>query len=162
MAKKSRADDLEMSRRLLVIQQWIIDGHSTTVIKQQVIAQGWCESERHAFRMIKSARLLWLKEEEMSIDDEKKIQIRRLMGRINGMNAQEKKTPKGLNTILQYEKEISRLKGHYVVMPKPYLPADEDYLPPAVIVSNDKDDVDYEKLSDDVLMAIAAARKIND
>lgn len=154
-----KTDKIEYEKRITAVQAWIIDAVPPSVIAQQIKMKGWSQSDRHAYRIIKAARLRWIAFEEDSRDEKRKLKVQQLQNRIRGMSIEFKNTPKGMNTILAYEREISKLEGLYYIPLKTseYIPHDPSPVDTSQFINDS--DIDYSLLSDEVLDAIISAKK---
>lgn len=106
-----KADKTEYEKRIAAVQNWIVDGESTSGIVANITGSGWCTSERHARRIIAAATKRWAANEATDMREKRKIAAERLRKIIKTMPEDVKNTPAGLKTILDYEKEINKLDG---------------------------------------------------
>ena len=160
-----KTDKIEYEKRVAAVQGWIIDGVNPSIIAQQIKLKGWSQSDRHAYRIIKAARLKWIEFEDESREEKRKLKIQQLQNRIRGMSHEFKNTPRGLYTILAYEKEISKLEGLYFPAPSKQAAKsndDDDFILPPLPGPEEQGDIDYDKLPDEVLQIIISARVKHD
>ena len=108
-----KQDKTEVQKRLFTIQDWIMEGMSSSAIIQQILAMQWAVSDRHAYRLLKHGRDQWRHFEEQDRDEKRKIKVQELKKRIRDMDSGYIGTPAGMLTILAYEKEIIKLEGLY-------------------------------------------------
>jgi hypothetical protein len=108
---KKRADKTEYHKRLFSIQGWIIEGVQSFLIVRQILNNDWCQSERHAKRMLADARRLWIDVEEGDIDQKRKIKVAELQQMKRNLKPEYKSTPGGLRALIAVDKEIILLEG---------------------------------------------------
>lgn len=106
-----KTDKIEYAKRIHQIQGWIVDGVQSALIVKQVVANGWCQSDRQAQRMLQTARDEWTKMPEAEMDQRRKIKIAELQQLKRSMKEQYKGTPSGIFAQLAVEKEIVELEG---------------------------------------------------
>ncbi|MFA6058957.1 MAG: hypothetical protein WC756_12215 [Taibaiella sp.] len=150
-----KTDKVEYERRLLTVQGWLIEGSQYALILKNIVDQGWCK-DREAKRMIAKARNKWIDYEDENQEKKKRFKIQELKHLKRSLAAQYKGTPEGIKAILAVEKEIIKLEGLSAV--KKIEVAGDDDKPP-IQIKHTKSNVDYTKLSKEVLLAIVAARK---
>lgn len=150
---KPKADAVEYERRLMSIQLWIVERHSYTIIIKQIMDKGWSKSERHAKRMIATARDRWIDQEEEDIKKKKHIKVKQLEHTIRSLKEEYKGTPEGISAIVKVEKEIIKLEG--LATPIKIEHTGNDGAP---IQVENLSNIDYTKLSSEVLRQIANAR----
>ena len=110
MAKK-RADKNEYTKRIFTIQGWIVEGVQSALIVRQVLNNGWCESQRHAERMLKAARDAWTEIPEAEIAQKRRLKITQLEQYKRNLKEEFKSTPAGIRALVAIEKEIIMLDG---------------------------------------------------
>ncbi len=108
---KVRADKLEYEKRLLNVQGWIIEGVTSTQIVQQIIANAWCTSKRHAERMLAAARDIWIEYEQEDLMKRRKLKLQQLQHLKRTLKDQYKGTPDGIRAQIAVEREIIKLDG---------------------------------------------------
>lgn len=150
MAKSTK---IEYEKRIFTIQGWIIDGVQPALIIKQIQTQGWAK-ERQAKRLLQSAWSRWTDIPEADLESKRKLKIAELQQLKRSLKEQYKGTPTGVLAQLAVDKMIIRLEG-YAPAQKHILQGDEDK---PVVIEN-KSDVDYSRLSDEILLAIVAASK---
>ncbi len=111
MAKKVRADKLEYTKRIFTIQGWIIEGIQPTLIIRQILTSNWCQSQRHAERMLKAARDAWTEIPEAEISQKRKVKISQLEQYKRSLKEEFKGTPAGIRALMFVDKEIILLEG---------------------------------------------------
>ena len=109
--KKGRVSKIEYDKRIFAIQGWIIDGVQSSLIVRQILNQQWCESQRHAERMLKDARDLWTEIPEAEISQKRKLKVAELQQMKRGLKDEFKGTPAGIRAMVAIEKEIILLEG---------------------------------------------------
>lgn len=150
---KNRPDKVEFEKRLMAIQSWMIEGAPSTLIVQNIMLKEWAKSERHAFILLQKGRERWIKFEDASREDKRKMRIQELKNQIRGMNNIYKGTPAGMRAILMIQKEISKLEG--LTGPIKIEHTGHNGEP---IKYENVSNVDITKLSTDVLKQIVNAR----
>lgn len=151
--RKPKADAVEYERRLMSIQSWIVERYAYFVIIKQIMDKGWSQSERHAKRMIAAARDRWVEHEEEDIKKKRQIKVKQLEHTIRSLKEEYKGTPEGISAIVKVEKEIIKLEA--LATPIKIEHTGNDGAPIQVEnISN----IDYTKLSSEVLRQIANAR----
>ena len=78
---------------------------------RQILSSNWCQSQRHAERMLKSARDLWTKIPEAEISQRRKLKIAELQQYKRSLQDRYKTTPSGVFAMLAVDKEIIKLEG---------------------------------------------------
>ena len=148
-------DRIEYDKRIRIVQEWIIeDWHTGDIILQ--IVQKWKLSERQAKRYIAKARAKWADSEDEKIDRLRKLKIESLKKLKRSLKDVHKGTPHGIRAVLMVEKEIIKLEN---LAPAQKVEVTGKNGQPIKSETTHKEDIDYSKLSEDVLLAIAAARK---
>src|SRR6187402_1941309 len=89
------------------------DGISSAAIIQQIMAKEWAKSERYAYVLLQQAREQWMRFEESSRDDKRRMKVQELKKHLRDMDDAHRGSPAGMRTILAYEKEIIKLEGLY-------------------------------------------------
>lgn len=111
MPKPPRSTKIEFEKRLLIIQGWIIDSASTSLMIQQIIKNEWSQSERHAERMIAAARKKWVQHESDDIAERRALKVLELQQLKRSLKDPYKGTPAGIRAIVAIDKEIIKLQG---------------------------------------------------
>lgn len=111
MAKKVKTDKTEYTRRIFIIQGWIIEGVQSSLIIRQIINHKWCTSTRQAERYLKDARDMWTAIPEMEIKQKRQIKIGELQQIKRNLAEPFKSTPGGIRALIAVEKEIILLEG---------------------------------------------------
>lgn len=108
---KQRADKTEYLKRIFTIQGWIIEGVQSALIVRQILTSEWCQSQRHAERMLRDARNLWTEIPEAEIDQKRKLKIAELQQYKRSLKDIYKGTPAGIRALVTVDKEIIMLEG---------------------------------------------------
>lgn len=108
---KNRTNKLEYEKRIFTIQGWIVEGIQTALIIRSILENKWCESKRHAERMLKAATDLWTEGPTLEIEKKRKIKVAQLEQQKRTMKESFKGTPAGMRAILAIDKEIILLEG---------------------------------------------------
>jgi len=106
----SRVDSVEKAKRLRIIQEWLIDDWSVSDVKAEIIRR-WELSDPQARKYIYEARDTFNKKEDVPIENKRIRKIETLKKLKRSLKAEYAGTPKGINAILNVEKEIIRLEG---------------------------------------------------
>lgn len=111
--QKKKSDQLEITRRLRQVQEWILQSHTyVDIVKQSINTWGVCE--RTAKYYIAQAEKQW---KDNEISDMKILRARAIQKRLKlarSMSEEEKKTARGIRTLLELEKDMDKLRGLYV------------------------------------------------
>lgn len=151
-----KLDKIEYEKRIRIVQEWIIEEWQSVDIIAQIVTK-WELEERQAKRYIAAARLRWQEEEKEHIDALRNQKILKLKKLIRSLKETYKGTPSGIGAILRVEKEIIKLEG--MDRPKKVEVGGIKGQPIETQQKITHDEIDYTKLSDDVLLAIVSARK---
>lgn len=109
--QRPRVNAVEMERRLLQVQTWIIEGVTHGLMVNSILQNDWCGSKRHAERLISEGKKRWLQTEDEKISVRRNLQIQRLKHVARKIDPVYLKTPGGIRAILSVEKEINMLEG---------------------------------------------------
>ncbi|KAA5532666.1 hypothetical protein F0919_17955 [Taibaiella lutea] len=154
MKAPPRSTKVEFERRLLAVQAWLIEGNTHAMVLKNIIDQKWSNSKRHAEKMIQLARERWIDFEDESLDKKRKFKIQELKHMKRSLAQEYRTTPEGIKALLSIEKEIIKLEG--LSIKKIEISGDEEK---PLQVKHIPSDVDYTKLSNEVLEKIVLARK---
>ncbi len=122
--QRQRATKLEMNKRLLSIQGWIIEGVPSTIIVQQILHKEWCTSDRHAERLLAEAREQWIKYENTNLSELRKLKVQQLQNMKRSLKPEFAGTPAGIRALLAIDKEIIKIQG--LAAPKGFNPEDDE------------------------------------
>ena len=151
--KKARADAIEYEQRLIAVQVWVIEGYSASIILKQIMDKGWSLSTRHAQRMLAAARKKWVQDEDDDIKQQRQLKVQQLQHLKRTLGDKYKGTPEGIKAVVAVEKEIIKLMG--IAAPVKLEHTGKDGEP---IQMETKSNVDYSKLSSEILRDIVNAR----
>jgi len=109
MAKRGgRVDSIESERRVRIVQEWILQGQSTSDIIAQ-LCMSFSISRRQAYRYYEKAFKAFQNENKQSIEAKKAYHLslrRRLL-----KNLKEKETPSGARAALRIADSMARMEG---------------------------------------------------
>lgn len=108
-----RITKLEKEKRVLTVQQWIIEGVQEDLMRKQM-RQEWGISTRQAKRYIKDAYESWKTDAEIDIDTKRQAKIAELQQLKRSLKAEYKGTPSGIRAQMAVEKQIIRLEPYSV------------------------------------------------
>lgn len=108
--EQSRATKLEVEKRVLTIQSWIIEGVQDNLILKQAKTK-WDIGLRQARKYLKKAYENWKQDEEITFEEKRDAKIAELKQLKRSLKPEYKGTPQGIRTIVAVEKEIIRLEG---------------------------------------------------
>lgn len=148
-----KSDHVEYEKRIRIVQEWILEDWPSCDIVQQVNSK-WGVEERQAKRYLAEARKRWVALEDHVLASKRKLKIESLKKLKRSLQAKFVGTPNGIQAILNVEKEIIKLEA--LAPPKKLEIYGKDGQP---IQTESKNDIDYSKLSDEVLLAIMNAKK---
>lgn len=109
--KKVKTDKTEYLKRIFAIQGWILEGVQSALIIKQILNHNWCQSQRHAERMLQQARDLWTSIPEAEISQKRKLKIAELQQLKRSLKEQYKGTPAGISAMARIDKMIIHLEG---------------------------------------------------
>ncbi|WDF45265.1 hypothetical protein PQ459_10190 [Chryseobacterium sp. KACC 21268] len=114
MSRTPRTTRLEKEKRLAEIRKWLIDELPSYIISER-IEKKYGLSKRQGDRYVLEASVHWKEKVDKDFVTKLNNRIDSLKNDIQNLNAKEKKTSKGIRTILAIKKEISRLEGLHPV-----------------------------------------------
>lgn len=151
-------DKIEKAKRLRVVQEWILDDYRPVDIIANINSK-WGVQERQAKRYISLAVKQFSKEPGELIEMKRKKKILKLQKLARSINEKYKGTPEGVRALLAVEREIITLEG---IRPAKQLevsgPNGSDIPLPLAPVKIISDEIDYSKLSTEVLRQLINAR----
>ena len=109
--QKKKASKVDYLKRIYAIQGWIIEGVQPALIIRQILTNEWCQSQRHAERMLKAARDLWTEIIDADISQKRKLKISELQQLKRTLQEKYKGTPGGIRAIMSIEKQIIEIEG---------------------------------------------------
>jgi hypothetical protein len=107
-----RSSKLETEKRVFTIQGWIINGVPDYLILKN-IEQQWGVCRRQSKNLLKKAYTIWHEDQEATIDQKRALRIAELKQIARSMSESDKKTPKGISSLMSVHKEINKLEGLY-------------------------------------------------
>lgn len=134
IVSKPKATNIEKSKRLFVIQGWILDGVADRLIVKQIMQQ-WDLKVRQAERYVEYAYNDWAKIKNVEIEIKRELAIARLKQKSRSLKSEFKGTPSGIAIELAIEKEINKIEALYPTT-KIILQGDKDN---PLIVNNPED-----------------------
>jgi hypothetical protein len=155
--KAKKIDKVEKAKRIRVVMEWILEGWPSGDIINQIISK-WAIEERQAKRYLADAREEWSEDDKQVLDHKRRQNIAALQRLKRTLKEEYKGTPKGMRAILAIQREIISLEG--IRPATKFQLANEDDDKPFKIENTSN--VDYEKLTTEVLEAIVKARKKTD
>jgi hypothetical protein len=146
-----KIDKVEFEKRIRIVQEWILEDQAYTDMVNAIMAK-WQLEERQAKKYIKQARERWVDQEQVIIDQKRRLRIEGLKKLKRSIKDLYKGTPRGMEALLKIDREISKLEGIYPATKLEVSGKDGQPLipPPAV---------DLSKLSKEELKAIVEAFK---
>jgi hypothetical protein len=107
-----KIDKVEHEKRLRIVQEWILDEQPYTDMVAAIKLK-WSLEDRQAKEYIRKARERWVDQEQVVIDQKRRLRIEGLKKLKRSIKELYKGTPRGMEALLKIEKEISKLEGIY-------------------------------------------------
>jgi len=107
-----RSSKLETEKRVFTIQGWIINGVPDYLILKN-IEQQYSVCRKQSKNLLKKAYTIWHEDQEATIDQKRALRIAELKQIARSMSESDKKTPKGISSLMSVHKEINKLEGLY-------------------------------------------------
>lgn len=107
-----RSSKLETEKRVFTIQEWIINGVPDYLILKN-IEQQYLVCRKQSKNLLKKAYTIWHEDQEATIDQKRALRIAELKQIARSMSESDKKTPKGISSLMSVHKEINKLEGLY-------------------------------------------------
>jgi hypothetical protein len=107
-----RSSKLETEKRVFTIQGWIINGVPDYLILKN-IEQQYSVCRKQSKNLLKKAYTIWHEDQEATIDQKRALRIAELKQIARSMSEADKKTPKGISSLMSVHKEINKLEGLY-------------------------------------------------
>jgi hypothetical protein len=107
-----KIDKVEVEKRLRIVQEWILEDQTYTDMVTAIMGK-WALEERQAKKYIKQARERWVNQEQVVIDQKRRLRIEGLKKLKRSIKEPYKGTPRGIEALLKIDKEISKLEGIY-------------------------------------------------
>lgn len=149
-----KADKIEYEKRVRIVQEWILEDWPSCDIVAQILQKKWVTTDRQAKTYLAVARSRWVGEEEVIVANKRRIKIQSLRKLKRSLNDRYKGTPAGIHVVLEVEKEIIKLEG--LPLPKKVELTGANGKP-IETKTTIKSNVDFSKLSDDVVLALLNA-----
>jgi len=102
---------IEYQKRLNTLQQWLVEGASTSEIHTRIIDNGWATSIRHACRLIAAARKKWEAGEQKYMRGMHKVAAQHRRQTIKETSSGAENKPLGTRIILDYKKDSNKLSA---------------------------------------------------
>jgi len=115
---KNRATNIELEKRIFTIQGWIIEGVQDHLIARKV-SEEMNLSVRQSQRLVAKAYNSWKKLPGVKVEQSRLLAIARMEQAKRSLKQEFKGTPAGLKVLLEYDKEINKLKG--IDLPKVHI-----------------------------------------
>ena len=107
-----RSSKLETEKRVFTIQGWIINGVPDYLILKN-IEQQWEVCRRQSKNLLQKAYKIWHDDQEATVEQKRALRIAELKQIARSMSETDKKTPKGISSLMSVHKEINKLEGLY-------------------------------------------------
>ncbi len=108
----ARSTKMETDKRVFTIQGWIISGVPDYLILKNV-EQQYGVKRRQSKNLLNKAYDSWHKDEEATVAQKRALKVAELKQLARSMTEKEKKTPRGIGTLIRVHKEINKLEGLY-------------------------------------------------
>lgn len=110
MPKEAKVDDIELDKRIRVVQEYLLLDYSKGDIAAQCVAK-WGVSTRQGYNYIEKAYAAW---EEINEKERKRLQkyhVQRRMKLLRNMDPAEAKTAAGTRAALEVLKDLAKFQG---------------------------------------------------
>jgi hypothetical protein len=107
-----KVDKVEFEKRIRIVQEWILEDQAYTDIVSAIMSK-WGLEERQAKKYIAQARERWVNQEQIVVDQKRRLRIEGLKRLKRSIKEAYKGTPRGVEVMLKIDKEISKLEGIY-------------------------------------------------
>lgn len=154
--EKRKIDKIELSKRIRVVQDWMLQDHTTADIISQIKIQWGPISDRQAYRYIWAAKKFFEEKDEMSLQRKKAFYIQRKRKLLRDMNPEEKKTAAGALAVSKILDSMAKLEGVTTDTLKLIGDPDKPIKTETVVKS---DGVDYRSMPTELLEHIVSQRK---
>lgn len=105
----SRCTKTEKEKRILQVQDWIVEGSQDNVILGKIKTE-WGISLRQARKYLKDAYNNWLPDEKINVENRRAAKIAELKQDLLDMKPEYKGTPTGMNARARLHKLIIKLE----------------------------------------------------
>lgn len=106
-----RVDKTEYEKRVRLVMEWILDDFTSTDIVKQICLRWAPICERQAKRYIAEARKRWFAEQDLMIEQKRRLKVESLKKLKRSLKDSFKGTPEGIRAILSIENSIIDLEG---------------------------------------------------
>lgn len=103
-------DKIEYEKRIRVVQEWILEDWPSSDIVSN-IGMKWGVEVRQAKRYVAEARKRWVAEEDVILNQKRRLKAESLKKLKRSLKENFKGTPEGIRAILAVEKELIALEG---------------------------------------------------
>jgi hypothetical protein len=107
-----KIDKVEFEKRIRIVQEWILEEQPYTDMVTAIKLK-WSLEERQAKKYIRQARERWVDQEQVIVDQKRRLRIEGLKKLKRSIKEPFKGTPRGMEALLKIDKEISKLEGIY-------------------------------------------------
>jgi len=107
-----KIDKVEFEKRIRIVQEWILEEQPYTDMVAAIKLK-WSLEERQAKKYIRQARERWVDQEQVIVDQKRRLRIEGLKKLKRSIKEPFKGTPRGMEALLKIDKEISKLEGIY-------------------------------------------------
>lgn len=108
--EKQKSDNIEVTKRVRAVLEWIIDDWSKEDIENQCM-QSWGISDRQARDYIKKAKKIWEQKDNERLESKRKKRLAALYKLKRRLEIKYQGTPQGVMAVLNVEKTIIELEG---------------------------------------------------
>lgn len=154
---KRKSAKIELAKRIRVVQDWLLQDHTTTDIINQCIT-AWKVTDRQAYRYLWAANRFFIEKDILTLEVKRSYYLARKKKLLRDMNPEEKKTAPGVAAINRVLDSMAKLEGVTVETLK--LIGDKDN--PLITESKvqySSGVIDYSLLPTDFLKALLASHK---
>jgi hypothetical protein len=107
-----KIDKVEFEKRIRIVQEWILEEQPYTDMVAAIKLK-WSLEDRQAKKYIRQARERWVDQEQVIVDQKRRLRIEGLKKLKRSIKEPFKGTPRGMEALLKIDKEISKLEGIY-------------------------------------------------
>lgn len=107
-----KSDQLEIQKRLRIIQEWILQDYLTSDIITQCVSK-WGISDRQGFRYLEMANEGFIKITEQRLEKRLAYHIQRRQKLLRDIDTKTKNSPAGISTALNILEDIAKLEKLY-------------------------------------------------
>lgn len=110
MSKEQKSSDIEYSKRVRAVVEWLIDDWSAKDICSQCV-QSWGVTERQSYNYIKEAKKYFKLKEDEKLEEKRNRRLFSLYKLKRKMEKKYEGTPSGVAVLLKIEQTIIDLEG---------------------------------------------------